>query len=176
MKVTHGNAHSAFIEWSVHITYRKAVPQDTLDCIALRGQTRENAFSVEELEAVGVTAESWRAGITSGALPGYVGTAEGRMVGYCFGDRDTGEVVVLALLPAYEGLGIGKALLDLVVGELRGLGFNRLFLGCSSDPTVRSHGFYRYLGWQPTGTVDDAGDEVLEYVFAGSETPFSSQP
>lgn len=27
------------------IVYRKAVPEDTAACLALRGQTRENAFS-----------------------------------------------------------------------------------------------------------------------------------
>ncbi|MER2177626.1 MAG: GNAT family N-acetyltransferase, partial [Stenotrophomonas maltophilia] len=27
---------------------------------------------------------------------------------------------------------------------------------------VRSHGFYRHLGWRPTGEIDSLGDEVLE--------------
>ena len=143
--------------------YRRAIPEDAPDCVTLRGKTRENSFSVEQLEAVGVTLESWRSGISDDSFPGYVGTVEGRLVGYCFGDRGTGEIVVLALLPEYEGKGIGKTLLDLMIGEFRSLGFKRLFLGCSSDPAVRSHGFYRHLGWKFTGTVDAANDEVLEY-------------
>ncbi|WP_332683069.1 GNAT family N-acetyltransferase [Bosea sp. (in: a-proteobacteria)] len=146
------------------ISYRKAVPEDTPACIILRGRTRENAFSVERLAAAGVTLESWQGGISSGTLPGHVGTVGEEIVGYCFGDRATGEIVVLALLPEYEGKGIGKALLGLVVEELRELGFTRLFLGCSPDPRVRSYGFYRHLGWRSTGTVDAANDEVLEYV------------
>ncbi|HVJ61142.1 MAG TPA: GNAT family N-acetyltransferase [Tahibacter sp.] len=145
------------------IVYRKAVPEDTADCIALRGKTRENAFNVEQLAAVGVTLGSWRAGIDSGACPGYVGMADGRLAGYCFGDRDTGEIVVLALLPEHEGRGIGRTLLNLVIDLLRDCGFEKLFLSCSADPTTRSYGFYRRLGWQFTGSVDDAGDEVLEY-------------
>ncbi|WP_175862689.1 GNAT family N-acetyltransferase [Burkholderia cepacia] len=40
-------------------------------------------------------------------------------------------------------------------------GFTSLFLGCSTDPTSRSYGFYRHLGWTPTGTLDAAGDEIL---------------
>lgn len=148
----------------MQITYRQAVPEDTPACIELRGRTRENAFSVEELKALGITLESWQTGIADGSLPGHVALVDGELAGYCFGDRDTGEIAVLALLPAYEGHGIGKALLALMVDEFKGLGFQRLFLGCSPDPQVRSHGFYRHLGWQPTGEFDAAGDEVLEYV------------
>ncbi|MDP9915345.1 GNAT superfamily N-acetyltransferase [Variovorax boronicumulans] len=146
------------------ITYRQAIPEDTPACLDLRGRTRENAFSVDELKALGITLESWRAGIADGSLPGYVALVDGELAGYCFGERDTGEIAVLALLPAYEGLGIGKALLALMVEEFKGLGFQRLFLGCSPDPQVRSHGFYRHLGWKPTGEFDAAGDEVLAYV------------
>ncbi|WP_353506648.1 GNAT family N-acetyltransferase [Variovorax flavidus] len=64
-----------------------------------------------------------------------------------------------------EGLGIGKALLGLVVDEFRATDIPRLFLGCSTDPRARSHGFYRHLGWVPTGVIDALNDEVLEYHF-----------
>lgn len=150
----------------MNVIYRKAVPEDTPGCIDLRGKTRENAFSVEELKALGITLDSWRASIADGSLPGYVALVDGELAGYCFGDRETGEIAVLALLPAHEDMGIGKVLLDLMAEEFRGLGFRRLFLGCSPDPQVRSHGFYRHLGWKPTGEFDAAGDEVLEYLFS----------
>jgi ribosomal protein S18 acetylase RimI-like enzyme len=146
------------------VIYRKAVPDDAPACIVLRGRTRENALSVEQLRAVGVTLESWRSGIADDTLPGYVALADGVLAGYCFGARDTGEIVVLALLPDYEGRGIGKTLLGLMVAQFKAMGLKRLFLGCSSDPAVRSYGFYRHLGWRPTGAVDGLGDEVLEYV------------
>jgi hypothetical protein len=74
----------------------------------------------------------------------------------------TGEVVVLALLAEHEGRGVGKRLLGFVVERLARAGHARLFLGCSSNPRTRSHGFYRHLGWTSTGTFDGAGDEVLE--------------
>ncbi|EHK64621.1 GNAT family N-acetyltransferase [Achromobacter arsenitoxydans] len=145
------------------IVYRAARAQDVAACIDIRGKTRENAFSEQDLAAVGVTLESWGAAVRDGALPGYVATVQGRICGYCFGDRETGEIVVLALLPEYEGRGAGKTLLGLVIRDLKELGFTRLFLGCATDPAVRSHGFYRRLGWRSTGTFDDANDEVLEY-------------
>jgi ribosomal protein S18 acetylase RimI-like enzyme len=148
------------------IAYRRAIPDDTPACIVLRGRTRENAFSVERLAEAGVTLESWRSAVADGSLPGHVATLDGEIVGYCFGECETGEIAVLALLPAHEGQGVGRTLLALVVAEFKGLGFDRLFLSCSSDPAVRSYGFYRHLGWRSTGRFDDRGDEILEYLFA----------
>lgn len=144
--------------------YRPARGEDVAACIDIRGKTRENAFSVEDLAAAGVTLASWTAAVKDGSLPGYVATVDGKVAGYCFGDTETSEIVVLALLPEYEGHGVGKTLLNLVVRDLEALGFQRLFLGCASDPAVRSYGFYRHLGWKSTGAFDDRNDEILEFI------------
>ncbi len=144
------------------IHYRRALPDDAAACIDLRGRTRENAFSAADLAELGITEDSWAAGIRDDALPGHIALEGERMVGYCFGDREGGEIVVLALLPAYEGQGIGRFLLDLSITDLVKAGHSRLTLGCAADPAVRSHGFYRNLGWRPTGEIDALGDEVLE--------------
>ena len=142
---------------------RPAVPEDAPACVALSGRTRENAVSVQRLQALGITAQSWADDIRSGALPGQVALdANGALAGYCFGARDSGEIVVLALLPAFEGLGLGRQLLARMVQQLANLGWQRLFLGCSTDPASRSHGFYRHLGWRSTGQLDANGDEILE--------------
>jgi GNAT superfamily N-acetyltransferase len=147
---------------------RPAVPADAAACVALRGLTRENAVPAERLAAMGITPESWAADIASGRLPGHVALApDGTLAGYGFGDTRTGEVVVLALLPAFEGQGIGQALLARVVQDLRAAGHTRLFLGCARDPATRSHGFYRHLGWQPTGQIDANDDEILELPAGG---------
>jgi pimeloyl-ACP methyl ester carboxylesterase/ribosomal protein S18 acetylase RimI-like enzyme len=152
---------------AVPLTYRPALPSDIAACIELRGKTRENAVSVERLKKLGVTHDSWSAEVASGDLPGYVCIDEGRIVGYVFADKSSGEIVVLALLPGWEARGIGKRLLDMIVADLAKLGFRRLFLGCSADPKVRSYGFYRHLGWKSTGAFDANGDEVLELFIGG---------
>ncbi|MDN3923128.1 GNAT family N-acetyltransferase [Roseateles violae] len=145
------------------IVIRPALPADAPACIDLRGRTRQNAVPAERLAALGITAQSWSAQIASGRLPGHVALLAGEMVGYCFGDADSGEIVVLALLPDYEARGLGRTLLQKVIDELRAAhGHGRLFLGCSSDPASRSHDFYRHLGWRPTGEIDKYGDELLE--------------
>lgn len=65
--------------------YRKAVPADIPACLILRGKTRENAFSVEQLAALGITLESWQGGVRDGAVPGYVCPLEDTLAGHCFG-------------------------------------------------------------------------------------------
>jgi ribosomal protein S18 acetylase RimI-like enzyme len=144
------------------LQYRPAISADAAECIALRGRTRENAISAAELASMGITAGSWGNDIEAGRLPGYLCTDGNTIVGYCFGDKHTGEIVVLVVMPQYEGRGIGKALLSQVVEDLRSLGYRRVFLGCSSDSSHRSYGFYRHLGWTPTGSLDANDDEVLE--------------
>ncbi len=139
-----------------------AVPADTAECIWLRGMTRENAVSEARLTSLGITVQSWGDDIATGKLPGFVARCNGEMAGYCFGEVESGEIVVLALLPQFEGQGLGCELLSRVVALLRADGHRRLFLGCAADPKARSYGFYRHLGWRSTGEVDRLGDEVLE--------------
>lgn len=140
---------------------------DAAEFVRIRGLTRENAISEARLAALGITVETWGSDIERGVLVGYVARRGVAIEGYCFGDTRTGEVVVLALLPEAEGQGIGRALLDRVVQSLADAGHQRLFLGCSKDSRVRSHGFYRHLGWRPTGQVDDNDDEILELLSPG---------
>jgi len=147
------------------LVFQAALAQDAAAFITLRGQTRQNAVTAERLAEFGITAESWAELMRSGSLPGHACHANGVLAGYCFGDLDTGEIIVLALLPAVEGRGAGKTLLELVMADLRAHGHQRLFLGCSSDPASRSYGFYRHLGWTSTGETDAHGDEVLEFFF-----------
>lgn len=143
------------------ILLRPATPDTAAECLRIRALTRENAFSADELAALGITVESWRAGIESGELIGQIAWDGQTMAGYCFGDRDSGEIMVLALQPQYEGQGLGRRLLASLVETFAALGFQQLFLACSSDPAVRSYGFYRHLGWTHTGESDEAGDHIL---------------
>ncbi len=144
------------------VTIEAAHPEDAAEFVRLRGLTRENAVSSARLAGLGITAASWADDMRRGLLRGWVARHGSAIIGYCFGDVQTGEVVVLALLPAAEGLGLGRRLLDEVVGALGRAGHRRLHLGCAADPAVRSYGFYRHLGWRSTGQFDALGDEVLE--------------
>lgn len=145
-----------------NVSIEPARAEEAPSFVRLRGLTRENAVSEARLASLGITARTWAEQVRTGLLLGFTATQHGRLIGYCFGNVESGEVVVLALLPEAEGHGVGKHLLGQVVAALRQLGHRKLFLGCSPDPAVRSYGFYRHLGWRPTGAFDSHGDEVLE--------------
>lgn len=145
-----------------YLEYRPALPEDAAECLVVRGKTRQNAASEEWLRSIGITKESWGENIRSGALPGHVCVVDRHIVGFCFGQRETGEIQVIALLPAFEKRGIGRELLKRTIEELAKCGHNRLFLSCNPDPASRSNGFYRHLGWRSAGSFDEYGDEILE--------------
>lgn len=79
-------------------------------------------------------------------------------------------------MPVWEGKGIGKNLMALIVADFAKLGFQRLFLASSPDPKVRSYGFYRHLGWKSTSTFDANQDEVLELLLGVPATSCSPHP
>lgn len=142
---------------------RPATAADVVACVALRGQTRENAVSPAQLQAHGITARTWADDTRRGVLVGHVAVdmPADRLMGFAFGAPATGEVVVLALRPEAEGQGLGRALLARVVADLHAAGHSRPFLNASANPAHRSHGFYRHLGWQGGGELDAHGDERL---------------
>ena len=75
------------------------------------------------------------------------------VVGFSMGDRFTGEVLVVAVLPDFEGNGIGKTLTKRVQDWLFSEGHEEIWLLTTPDPGSRAYGFYRKLGWQLTGRM-----------------------
>jgi len=146
----------------VNLIYRPAAPDDVRQCIELRGKTRENAYSEQALAAIGITLDTWRDGIQEDKNPGHVCLDGPRIVGMCFFDKASGEVLVVAVLPEFEGFGIGNRLLQSTLEDIKKAGYARSFLSCNPNPASRSHGFYRHLGWTSTGTFDPYNDEILE--------------
>ena len=147
----------------MQIEFRDVAPEDFDRCIEIRGMTRDNPVPAEILMQFGVTKEAWVPLVREKSIVGVVAEAKGEVVGFCSGDVHSGELLVLALLPEYEGRGVGKNMLDLVTDKLFAPGIDKLWLAASPDPEIRAHGFYRHVGWSPTGLIDESGDEVLEY-------------
>jgi len=143
------------------IQVRRLREDDTEPVFDLRATTRENAVSRERLAELGVTPASVAEALARGETRGWVVGSGSRIAGFCIAHAARGEVLVLAVRPDFEGLGIGRALLSHAVEWLRTFAPARIWLGASDDPRTRSHGFYRSLAWRPTGERDGHGDEVL---------------
>jgi GNAT superfamily N-acetyltransferase len=144
------------------LTFRETQVGDIEDMFSVRARTRQNPISKEHLAMYGITSASSAADMASGRMKGWGCFHHSTLVGFCNGDSTTGELLVLAVLAEYEGNGIGTRLLFHVVEWLRSIGFQRPWLAASPDPRIRAHGFYRSLGWQPTGQSLENGDEILE--------------
>lgn len=111
----------------------------------------------------------WREARPNEAVPAEVGrlrcwdcVVESRSVGQCTCDLATGEIVGLAVEPAHQGVGIGRNLLSLAVDALRAAGVDRIWVAAPSDPRSRAYGFYRTVGWVPTGERIRDDSEILE--------------
>ncbi len=146
------------------INYRRTLASDFNKCVEVRSKTRQNPASAEFLASIGITAETQEPLYNDGILIGYVAESNGEIVGFCTGITTTGEVQVLAVLPEFEGKGVGKELLQRVVDALFDSGFDKLWLAASPDPEIRAHGFYRHLGWNFTGKTDEIDDQILELI------------
>ena len=145
------------------LTFRETQVGDIEDMFSVRARTRQNPISKEHLATYGITSASSAADMASGKMKGWGCFHHAALVGFCNGDSTTGEVLVLAVLPEYEGNGIGTRLLSHVVEWLRSMGFQQPWLAASPDPRIRAHGFYRALGWQPSGRSLGNGDEILVF-------------
>jgi GNAT superfamily N-acetyltransferase len=145
----------------VELTFRETLPSDVEELFSVRARTRENPISKEQLADLGITPEAIAGHVADGRIKGWVCSHDSDLVGFCNGDGETGEVLVLAVLPEYECKGIGRNLLAHVVEWLRSAGLNTLWLAASPDAGTRAHGFYRLLGWRSNGEIDDNGDEIL---------------
>ena len=143
---------------------RKANKHDQDTCAEIRGLTRDNPISKEVLISYGITREAWDPKFDDGTYEGYVAEDSGEIVGYCFMDTKTAEIMVVALLPEYEGAGLGKKLLNKAGESLWSLGHQEIWLAAAPAPSMRAYGFYRHLGWISTGNYDQNGDEILKLI------------
>jgi ribosomal protein S18 acetylase RimI-like enzyme len=143
------------------LSYREMTAEDVPAVLAVRFATRENAITLEELaEDYGITPASIVESLRGSDVRGWLCTAAGAVIGFAMGDRSSGEVLVVATLPDYEGRGIGKTLLARVCDWLFAEGHDEIWLGANPDPAVRATGFYRKLGWRRSGVMK-GDDEVL---------------
>jgi len=132
-------------------SYRPMLIDDLPAAFAVRLSTIENAITMERLESdYGITPQSLAAAMRSD-VKGWLCEDAGKVVGFAMGDLSNGEVGVVAVLPGYEGRGIGKNLLTLVQNWLFSGGHSEIWLLSNPDSTIRAHGFYRKLGWRAVG-------------------------
>jgi GNAT superfamily N-acetyltransferase len=137
---------------------REITEDDIPALFVVRVATHENQLSREELASLGITEETLKTRLR-GTFKGWLCDVNAQVVGFAIGDRATGELWVIALLPQYIGQGIGSALLRRVEDWLQASGCARLWLTTDLDPNLKAYRFYRQHGWH-----DDRIENGLRYM------------
>jgi GNAT superfamily N-acetyltransferase len=133
---------------------RPIEPKDLSEVIEVRASTRENLFSRAALRDLGITEDS-TAELLRTTHRGWLCEEAGRIVGFAIGDGKTGELWVIAVLPQFEGRGVGLRLIESVEGWLWSLGWQEIWLWTSSDRQKRAFTFYSKRGWNVTETKSE---------------------
>ena len=135
------------MHWESVMKFREIRQADVPALFEVRVATRENAYSLEELQALQITEATVRRKLET-THAGWLCEVDGRVVGFSMADSGTGEMWVIAVLPDYEGRGIGARLLELVERWLWARGWQESWLTTAIDPSLRAYGFYRKYGWE----------------------------
>jgi ribosomal protein S18 acetylase RimI-like enzyme len=142
------------------MTFREIEARDVAELFKVRISSRENRMTMEALGSIGITPDSTIKAL-SVSVAGWLCEVSGKIVGFSMGDKDTGEMLVVAVLPEYENAGIGKRLMELLQQWLFAHGHEEIWLLENPDPKVRAYGFYRKLGWVAAG-LHESGHQILK--------------
>lgn len=148
--------------------FREITADDVPALFAVRVATRENSYTLAELDELGITVPSVTAMLTT-SHRGWLCEVDGEVVGFAMGDRENGELWVIAVLPDYEGRGAGARLITLVEDWLWSRGWAEIWLTTDIDPALRAYGFYLKLGW-----VDSRIENGLRYMTKANPDPTES--
>lgn len=142
--------------------FRKMTFTDIDAAFHIRTSVKENVLTMQELEEFfDLTPETLTIAMQDSAS-GWVCTACDQVVGFAMGDEKEGELMVLAVLPEYEGSGIGGRLLAEVEAWLFEAGHDELWLLTTPDPEFRAYQLYLSRGWVPTGEIVDEDEKFVK--------------
>lgn len=133
------------------IQIRPAVPADVNGIFAVRIAVNENVLTREALNEMGITEVAVGEMIAS-ALCSWVALDGDSIIGFSMTLNDEACLFAAFVLPAYEGQGIGKALVEVAERQLF-LTHEQIWL--ETDNRSRAAGFYQRLGWEKEADLND---------------------
>jgi GNAT superfamily N-acetyltransferase len=126
--------------------FREITIRDILALFNIRTAVRENAYTREGLYSEGIT-EPAVENMLRTSHRGWLCECDAKVVGFAMANRETAEFWVIAVLPEYEGRGVGSKLLNLAENWLWEIGWKEIWLWTSLDTRLRAYSFYRKHGW-----------------------------
>jgi GNAT superfamily N-acetyltransferase len=138
-------------------TIRLANPTDITAIFDIRTSVQENHLSHDQLAEVGITPETIRQTILETPCA-WVAEVDGVPVGFSMVDVDDACVFAAFVLPEFEGLGLGRILMNKAEACLFQ---HHQTIWLETAEASRASGFYRNLGWQPVENLPE-GDVRFE--------------
>lgn len=139
------------------IEIRPATPADVSGIFHVRTSVSENVLSRAELADLGITEEAIADMIATSPCA-WVAVQDDVVVGFSMIDADEGSLFAAFVLPAYEGTGIGRQLVEVAEQQLFTCHETSWL---ETGKTTRAAGFYRHLGWGNEQNIGN-GDIRLE--------------
>ncbi len=149
---------------------RIADQNDIETLFEIRTSVVENHQSREEIAALGITPTSVAAMLETDCRA-WVAEISSESIGFSIANAAEGTILGIFVLPAFEGRGVGRSLMEMAESWLWATGLESIWLVTGNDPTFRAYGFYHHLGWIPVGVVSD-GDFAGEMKFIKTRSPF----
>ena len=142
---------------------RRVELKDTGDITEIYNEYVVNSIVTFETEAVSEAEMYVRISEISSHYPYFVYEVDGRVVGYCYAHawkeraayKYTLETAVY-LSPEYSGKGIGKQLMQRLIGECRKGGYHAL-IACITAGNEISNSLHLQLGFKPVSHFEKVG-------------------
>ena len=131
-----------------YFVVREATAADMPGISRVRLSVTENALSVQQLTARGITNASVAASLLTHRR-GWVAERSGEIVAFSMADKANWSIFALFVLAECEGRGLGNRLLKLALDWLWDSDAERVWL--STSPGTRAARFYAKRGWSQTG-------------------------
>src|SRR4051812_34269116 len=128
------------------MNFREALLSDIPQMNVVRLAVKENALSNPAL----ITQDDY-VDYLSTRGKGWVCEVDNQVVAFAIGDLAKKNVWALFVQPGYEGQGIGRELLILLLDWYYGNTTETIWL--STAPDTRAASFYRSFGWKETGKL-----------------------
>lgn len=138
-------------------TIRAVELSDISAIFKIRTSVQENHLSHAQLTEMGITPESIGQAISESPCA-WIAEVDGAPVGFSMADANDGCVFAAFVLPDFEGLGLGRALMEKAEAFLFQ---THQTIWLETAEKSRASGFYRNLGWQPVEVLPE-GDIRFE--------------
>ena len=133
---------------------RTAQANDIETLFDIRTSVVENHQSREEIAALGITPASVAAMLRTDCRA-WIAELDAQAIGFTIANKTEQTIVGLFVLPAHEGKGAGRRLIQAAEAWLWAAGLEEIWLLTGNNPDLRAYGFYRHLGWQPAEVLTD---------------------